>query len=97
VGDTPGQRKAMLAVVKEQLARHGKGLRSAENGKRGGQVKEFTETEWLKFEAIWLNVRRYPTWDDAGAALAKVNKDMTVWFAHAKWGPRKFGVKPDRK
>lgn len=96
VADTPGKRKAMLAVVREQIARHRKGLKSAENGKRGGQTKDFTEIELAKGEAAWMNVQRYPTWDDVAPVLAKINKELTVWYAHAKWGPRKFGVNRTR-
>lgn len=93
VADTPGTRRAMAALVKSQVAKHRQGLASAENGKQGGQEKEFTETEWLKFEAIWLNVRKYPTWDHAQDAFDRINDEFTVWRAHLKWGPRKFGVK----
>ena len=97
LADTAGTRRAMLAVVKDQLARHGKGLRSAENGRKGGQVKEFTDVEWAKAEAIWFNTRRYPTWPAVAEALGKINRDFTVWRAHKTWGPRKFGAnRPER-
>lgn len=96
LADTAGTRKAMLALVKTQIARHRQGIASAENGKQGGQEKTFTEAEWLKFEAIWWNIRKYPDWDDAQTAFDCINDDFTVWRAHAKWGPRKFGVKKQR-
>lgn len=86
VANTPGTRKAMLAVVKDQLARHGKGLRSAENGKRGGQLKTFTETEMAKAEAVWNNTKKYPTWQDAAKALPK---GFSVWRAHSLWQGRR--------
>ena len=93
VADTAGTRKAMVEVVRGQITKHRRGLASAENGKQGGQEKEFSDTEWLKFEAIWLNVRKYPTWDHAQDAFDLINRDFTVWRAHLKWGPRKFGAK----
>jgi hypothetical protein len=86
VAHTPGTRKAMLAVVKDQLARHGKGLRSAENGKRGGQLRTFTETQMAKAEAVWNNVKRYPTWEDAAKALPE---GFSVWRAHKLWQGRR--------
>lgn len=93
VADTAGKRRAMLDVVKGQVAKHRRGLASAANGKQGGQEKEFPELEWLKFETIWRNVTKYPTWDHAQDAFDRINPEFTVWRAHAKWGPRKFGVK----
>lgn len=93
LADTPGMRKAMVEVVRSQIVKHRRGLASAENGKQGGQEREFTETEWLKFEAVWLNTRKYPTWDHAQDAFEVINRDFTVWRAHLKWGPRKFGAK----
>lgn len=93
VADTPGTRRAMVALVKSQIAKHRQGLASAENGKQGGQLVEFSPEEWLKFEAIWFNTRKHPTWDHAQDAFDRINKDFTVWRAHLKWGPRKFGVK----
>ena len=76
----------MLAVVKDQLARHGKGLRSAENGKRGGQLRTFTEIQMAKAEAVWSNTKKYPTWEDAAKALPK---GFSVWRAHKLWQGRR--------
>ena len=93
VADTAGTRRAMAALVKSQVAKHRQGLASAENGKQGGQELTFSDVEWLKFEAIWFNARKYPTWDHAQDAFDRINDKFTVWRAHLKWGPRKFGVK----
>ena len=86
VADTAGTRKAMLAIVKEQLAKHGKGLRSHENGKRGGQLKTFAAVEMERAEAVWGNTKKYPTWEDAAAALPK---GFSVWRANKLWKGRR--------
>jgi hypothetical protein len=86
VASTPGTRKAMLAVVKDQLARHGKGLRSAANGKRGGQLRTFATIEMERAEAVWGNTKKYPTWEDAAKALPK---GFSVWRAHKLWKGRR--------
>jgi hypothetical protein len=96
LADTAGTRRAMLALVKAQIARHRQGIASAENGKQGGQEKQFTELELAKGEAAWRNVRKFPTWDDVAPELEKINEELTVWYAHRLWGPRKFGVKKQR-
>jgi hypothetical protein len=86
VANTPGTRKAMVAVVKEQLARHGKGRKSAENGKRGGQLKTFAAIEMERAEAVWGNTKKHPTWEDAAKALPK---GFSVWRAHKLWKGRR--------
>lgn len=91
--DTPGRRRALNDVVEKQLARHKKGLHSVDNAKQGAPRKEFTETEWAKFEAIWRNVEKYPTWDHADAAFKAINPDFTKWRANAEWPRRKFEPK----
>ena len=89
LADSPGTRKAMVAVVREQLMRHGRGLASADNAKRGRKMLMLTELLKAKGEAIWRNVRRYPGWEDAeGALRANVHKRLTRWRAHREWGPR---------
>lgn len=94
VASTPGTRKAMLDVVRRQLAQHGKGLRSPENGKRGRVALKLTELQDAKGQAIWFNLKRYRKREDAEAALReKVHKDLTHWAANRFWGPRQFGAK----
>lgn len=91
VADTSGKRKAMVAVVKDQLARHGKGKRSAENGKRGREAVELNELQEAKGEAIWRNPK-YRDWDEAEAALRKqVHKRLTKWAANRRWKARQIG------
>lgn len=91
VADTPGTRKAMLSVVREQLMRSHRGLAASESARRGPKAVVLTELQKAKAEAIWRNVRKYPTWDEAELALQEqVHKDFTKWRANRMWpGSRK--------
>ena len=94
VADTPGARRAMLSIVKHQVARHRQGAKSVENGKRGPVPVVLSELQDAKGEAIWRNVPRFPEWSDAETELrAKVHKGMTRWQAHRRWGPRRIAAK----
>lgn len=86
VADTPGLRKAMLEVVRTQIGKHVRRQAVAKANK--SRAIEFTKDEWDKFEAIWLNTRRYPDWDAADAALKQVNPKMNRWRAHRKFRAR---------
>lgn len=86
VADTASARRAMLLIVKQQIARHKKGARSAANLPRGGQPLAFSEADMLKAEAIWRNPKKYPTWQAAERAMPK---GFTRWRAHALWGARR--------
>jgi hypothetical protein len=89
VADTAGTRRAMLALVKHQIARHRQGAKSAEIGKRGREALVLTDLQLAKGEAIWRNVRKHPTWEDVEVELQKqINKRITRWRAHREWGPR---------
>lgn len=89
LADTPGERRAMLALVREQIAKDLRGKASASNGKRGGQPKQYSDAQYATAEGIWMNVVRYPKWDDAERALKEqVDKDFTVWRANRRFGPR---------
>jgi hypothetical protein len=89
VADTTGTRRAMLALVKHQIARHRQGAKSAEIGKRGREALVLNDLQKARGEAIWRNVRKFPTWDDVEPELEKqVDKRMTRWRAHREWGPR---------
>jgi hypothetical protein len=91
VADTPGAKRAMLAIVKHQIARHRQGAKSVENGKRGPEPVVLSELQEAKGEAIWRNPK-YRDWDEAEAALQKqVHKDLTKWAAHRRWKARKIG------
>ncbi len=95
MADTPGSQKAMLAVVRDQLAKHGRGLASGENARRGRKALALTEMQRDKGEAIWRNVRKFPTWKAVEPELKKqISKRMTRWRAHREWGPR-VGAKQD--
>lgn len=85
IADTPPQRKAMLHMVRDQIRRHLTGRASAENLKRGGQPKVFSEAQLKDFQLIWENIKRYPTWADCKRAYPR---EFTVWRAHKLWGPR---------
>lgn len=92
VADSPGTRKAMLSVVREQLMRSARGLAAAESAARRGRKElKLTELQEAKAEAIWRNVGKYPTWDDAEAALQEqIHDDFTKWRANRLWpGSRK--------
>jgi hypothetical protein len=96
LADTAGSRKVMLALVKQQIARHRQGAKSMENGRRGREALELSEMQMAKGEAIWRNVRKWPTWEDVEAELQKqIDKRMTRWRAHREWGPRS-GAKPTK-
>lgn len=84
--DTPGLRKAMLEVVRTQLAKHVRGQAMAKTNKSRAVV--FSDAEWDKFEAIWLNVRKFPGWVECEKAFKQINPKMNRWRAHAKFGPR---------
>lgn len=91
VANTSGTRRAMLAVVKEQLAKHGKGKRSADNGTRGRKALVLDELQFAKGEAIWRNPR-YGSWVEAEKALQQhVHKRLTRWRANRLWKVRKIG------
>ncbi len=60
-------------------------------GKRGYRAVEFSEHEWERFEAIWCNVKKYPTWVECEAAFKAINPKMNRWRAHARFRAR---VKP---
>jgi hypothetical protein len=95
VADSPGLRKAMLSIVREQLMRSSRGLAISEGMRRGRKALTLTEMQKARGEAIWRNVRKFPTWKDAQSELRKhVHKDITRWRAHREWGPR-IGAKQD--
>jgi hypothetical protein len=96
MADNPGSQKAMLAVVRDQLSRHARGLASGENARRGRKALVLTEMQRAKGEAIWRNVRKFPTWKAVEPELKKqISKRMTRWRAHREWGPR-IGAKPNQ-
>ena len=91
VADTPGTRKAMLSVVREQLMRSGRGLAASESARRGPKGLALDKLQEARAKAIWFNTRDYPTWDDAERALQEqVHESFTKWRANRLWpGNRK--------
>ena len=94
VADSPGTRKAMLSVVREQLMRSNRGLAASESARRGPKSLVLDKLQEAKAEAIWRNVRKYPRWEDVEPALQEhVHEDFTRWRAHRMFGPRQIGEK----
>lgn len=90
MADTPGAQKAMLAVVRDQLSRHARGLASGENAVRGRKALVLTDMQRAKGEAVWRNIRKFPTWKAVEPELKKqISRRMTRWRAHREWGPRR--------
>lgn len=85
--DTPGLRKAMLEVVRTQLAKHVRGQAMAKTNKSRAVV--FTKAERDMFEAIWVNTKRYREWPHCDAAFKKINPKMNMWRGFRMFGPRK--------
>lgn len=89
------QLRALRAVVKDDIARSNQGAKSALNGKlsKGRPRAKFTDDQIEKAYNIWHNLKRYPQWDDAKAALAEIVSDkgepFTAERAYAKWKGRK--------
>jgi len=81
------QRRAFLALVDSDIARHGRGARSATNGarSRGRQAAEFTAEEMRDAKAAWRNAKDYPTWAQASKAMPK---GFTPHRAFKLWGGR---------
>ena len=78
-------RYALIALAAEQLARDGRGLRSAMNGRLGRPVKNLKPEDWLKAEAIWNN-RKLKTWADTAPGLKALG--LTPHEAWKKFGAR---------
>jgi len=92
LADTAPQRRAMVALVREQIAKDLRGKASASNGKRGGQPLKLSGEQKERGRGIWMDVVRFPTWDDAELELKKqVHKDFTKWRAN-----REYGLRPTR-
>lgn len=93
--ETAAQRRVMLALVREQIAKDLRGKASASNGRRGAQSKVFTTEQHEIAKLIWENVRRYPSWEDCKAAFKERVDGFTVYRAHRLWGPRHGETPPE--
>lgn len=87
----PAQKTAIVALIKDQAARDGKGLNSVANGKkstRGRAPVEIPEDDLPKLKAVWRDTVDYPTWDDADKAMKKINPKFNKWRANELWPKR---------
>lgn len=82
LAETPAQRRAMLAMVREQITRDLRGRVSRENAKRGAPHKDFTPEQIETAKLIWENTRRYPSWEACEAAFKERVPGFTVWRAN---------------
>lgn len=89
LAETPAQRRAMVAVVREQIARDLRGRTSKENAKRTGPAKDFAPEQIEQAKLIWENMRRYPSWEACEAAFKIHVPGFTRWRANRMFGPRK--------
>lgn len=82
----PEKRYALIALATDQLARDGKGLRTAKRNyaRKGRPVRTWTPEEWKEAEAAWTN-RKLKTWNDVKAMLPE---GMTLWRAYRAFGGR---------
>ena len=91
----PGQRRALMALANETIARSCQGAKSAANGKRqkGRQLVEFTKAQHVEGKRIWRDTVEHQTEQDAAKELAKIvsakGEPFTVFRARRLWGPRK--------
>lgn len=82
-----GHRQALMALAEDQIGRSNKGLKSALNGakSKGRPVEKFDAYELKNAKAVWRNVKDYPTWPDAAAAMPE---GFTTARAYKLWGKR---------
>lgn len=82
----PEKRYALIALATDQLARDGKGLRTAKRNyeRKGRPVRTWTPEEWRDAEAAWNN-RKLKTWADVRAMLPE---GMSMWRAYRAFGAR---------
>lgn len=82
----PEKRYALIALATDQLARDGKGLRTAKRNyeRKGRPVRTWTPAEWATAKAAWEN-RKLKTWKDVEAMLPE---GMTLSRAWRAFGAR---------
>lgn len=85
--ETPGHRKAIMALAEDQIGRSNKGLKSALNGakSKGRPAADFTPAELKDAKAAWRNMKDYPTWGDVAKALPE---GFTTARAYKLFGKR---------
>lgn len=96
--DNREELKAMRADAIRALGAGGRSLPSAkakENGGKGGRRPTvFSDRDMERAESVWHNLKKFPRWEDAKAALPK---DFTSHRAYKLWGPRGEMVKPKKR
>jgi hypothetical protein len=88
--DDKAQWRLMLKLGRAGAASSGKGVKSAENAKRGRKVTELAPEVEAAAMAIWLNRRDYPKWKDVEAALPK---GVTIEYCYRTFKARTKRVK----
>lgn len=84
-------RRAMLALVDSDIARSGRGAKSATNGaqSKGRPEADFAPAQYAAAELVWGNTKKYPNWKDTRPALAKIvspnGQKFTADRAHKTW------------
>jgi hypothetical protein len=84
--EKPEHRRAIVAVANEQIGLSCKGARSAVNGqkKKGRAMVDFTPNQMKEAKSIWRNMKDYPTWDAAAAALREITTERGDPFTTAR-------------
>ena len=90
-----GQRRAMMALANEMIARSCRGAAAAANNRsrRGRPLVEFSREQHKSAKAIWRDTVEHPRWQDAAKALAIIKSPrgdrFTVYRARNLWRARK--------
>lgn len=93
--EKPGQLRALIALGEKMIGRSCQGAKSAENGKQGNQLAEFSKAAEAEAKLIWRDMIEFPTWDDCAAAYMLLDEKYkhkdpwTVWRSHSEWGKRR--------
>lgn len=79
----------LIELAMRQLSSNGRTIH-LEKKRSGRRTMVFTDDVMNKAEKHWLDVRRYPTEEEAGEAIAKLDPNFTTARARRLWGPRKY-------
>ena len=85
----PGQHYELMELVMKQLASNGRTLH-LEGRRSGRKPLVFPADQMNKAEKVWLNVKKYRTEAEAGAALKAINPLFFPSRARKLWGSRKY-------
>ena len=90
--ETPGMRRALVALANEQIGRARQGLAALDTAKkrRGRSELPLNKMQKALGKSIWLDVTTYPGWKEAERALQEqVDPEFTKWRANRMWKKRK--------